>query len=239
MSHSILQDALEVVRFSEETIIEKVYQGSRFNRLLNPLTTIVVVGKGMGSFIRPTLFFFGYWSLFMLIIYLGTRFISISAIDLSGYRYFATLLAFVLVAFALPSSYITDGLTQTHVEAVLLRIRGYSSFSHAEIEALVHTLKEFQDRVLARVNAFQWMMAASWALATYLFSQYMNVAMKLLPNENPLQQLVDAGMSLVVFGVLSLLLLWAVFGYKRGADKTFRLSLLALRQLHLNTASTL
>lgn len=232
----MLADAVEILRISEVAITEQKYRKNDAY-YFNLFTSVEVIRIGMGSFISPCLKFIGYWIAGLLIIWAAAQFFTISPVDLSSYRFFTAIIAFVLVAFALPSAYVTDSLSDAHIEVVVIHMNEYASFRKSEIDALAITVKEFHERALARVNAFQWILGAGWAIATYLFSQYAGMVLKISPATNIPQQLFDAGLQMFLFALFSLFVLWAVFGYKRSVDKTFRLSRLALRQMHLALTS--
>jgi hypothetical protein len=191
----------------------------------------------MVGFAGPLVRFFAYWFGSLALLTLAIRIWPLAPSNVSTLVIFAGLFSFVIVAFALPSSYVADALSHAHVEAVIARVRLHAPFSSDEIDALLSTVEDFHNRALARISAFQWAMAASWALATYLFAQYTGVALKLMPVAGMLQSVVDAGFQLTLFAVLSLLMLWGIFGYKRGVDKTFTLCRLSLRQLQLRPVS--
>lgn len=76
-------------------------------------------------------------------------------------------------------------------------------------------------------------MGALWALATFLYAQYAGLLLKLFPVAEVPQQLINASAPLLFFALMSLFFLLGVFGYKRGVDRIFRLSHLALRTLQL------
>lgn len=237
MSLSLLESSIYIIKTAECTLIKERGFERKFRRIFDVVTTFETVGIGMSAFLSPVVTFFCYWIVGLLGIAGADALFSISTADLIAYRFSAAVISFSLVAFALPSSYVRDKITDAHIREVVLMVRIFAPLNTAELKALETTISEFHARALARVNAFQWAIAASWALATYLYSQFTGVAMKILSASDGVQEIIDGGMRLTLFAFLSLLMLWAIFGYKRSIDRTFRLSLLSLRQLGLELSA--
>jgi hypothetical protein len=233
MSLSLLEISIYIVKIAESTITKEWDVKRRYCRLLGVVTTFETMWIGMNFFLSPVLKFFCYWSFGLLGIAGAGALFTISPPDLIAYRFSAAVLSFSFVAFALPSSYVSDKITDAHIREVVSLVRIHVPLNAVELKALESTISEFYARSIARVNAFQWIMAASWALATYVYSQFTGVAMKILSASDGAQEVINGGMHLAFFAFLSLLMLWAIFGYKRSIDRTFRLSLLSLRQLEL------
>jgi hypothetical protein len=237
MKVSVLSGSIEILKIAEATLAKERDFARKHRRFLGMLTAIEAIGNGMGAFVMPAAKFFAYFGVGLIILAAIAQSVSISPTNMTTCRFLAAIFSFAFVAFALPSSYVADGIDEVHVQEVASKLRAYAPMSELEVGAFEKTIGEFHERALARANAFQWVMAASWALATYLFSQYTGIALKLLPTHDVVQPLVDVGMQLVIFAFVSLLMLWAVFGYKRSVDKTFKLSRLALRQIGLELVS--
>lgn len=235
MKCSLLKDATEILRTSEAVITTGRYHQKHKGFFYSLFTSIEIIRSGMTSFIVPFLRFIAYWILGLVIIAAIAYVIPLNQNDLNAWRYASGIFSFALIAFALPSTYVTDALSDNQIEIVVSHVRNNQTLSKDQLTALLETINEFHERSLARVSAFQWIMAALWALATYLFSQYAGVISKLAPSSTVFQQIVNGGMSLLFFAVFSLFMLWAIFGYKRSIDKAFRLSRLAIRQLKLET----
>jgi len=237
MSFSLLESSIFILRISE-SIITKGWDARRRRQcFFNMLAAFDAMHSGMSSFLSPITKFLVYCIVGILFLGGVALLYPISPSDLNSFRFVVFAISFCLVAFSLPSSYVSDKIGDAHVQEVIAQIRAYGPMNTKEIKALESTIGEFHARALARVGAFQWVMAASWALATYVFSQLTGVALKISPVSNGLQVIADGGMHLAIFAFLSLIMLWAVFGYKRSVDRIFKLSLLSLRQFELELAT--
>ena len=236
MSVSLLESSIFILKSSESIITKGWDIRRRRRRFFNMLAAFDAMHSGMSSFLSPMVKFIVYCIVGLLFLAGVTHLYPISPSDLHSFRFLVFVISFCLVAFSLPSSYVSDKIGDAHIQEVISQVRAYGPIDTQEIKALESTIEEFHARALARVGAFQWAMAALWALATYVFSQLTGVALKIFPVSNGLQVIVDGGMHLTIFAFLSLFMLWAVFGYKRSIDRIFKLSLLSLRQFELELA---
>jgi len=237
MSNSLLSDAIELLRISESVIVNERRLNGKLAIWSKLMKSIEIIRAGAVSFISPGIRLFIYWGMSLLIIAVAEKSLALQPNTISNLQIYSGLLSFLLVAFALPSSYVSDSLSDAHIEAVALEMHKRGPFEKPQVEAVSKIIEELYSRALARINAFQWIMAASWAFATYLYSQYTGVMLKLVPADTVLQQLADIGMQLLVFAILSLLMLWAIYGYKRSVDKAFRLSKFTLHRINLDISS--
>lgn len=62
--------------------------------------------------------------------------------------------------------------------------------------------------------------------------------MKIVPVEEVFKEVVQSGMHIIPFGIISILLLLAVLGYKRSVDRVFLLAKHALAEIRLSANSS-
>lgn len=121
-----------------------------------------------------------------------------------------------LVIFSLPSIYGHSGVSQESVDFVVkhLQKRG---FTHAkDIELLKKSVKVFEDRCRARVNALKWLVGLLWASFIYMYSK--GLEHTITPPTELLSYLITSVLLFlaVVFGY------FGVWGYDAALDKLFR-----------------
>lgn len=135
-----------------------------------------------------------------------------------------------MVAFAVPSTFGFDSIKDTQVQALADFIHSLGIDSEKKIEALEDSLEIVAERAAARTKSLQWMVATVWALFLYGFNQVNSIILRVSP-EKITEILSESITTFVGYGVVSLLSILAIVGYKKGNDAVFRRLQFAIQEL--------
>jgi len=140
------------------------------------------------------------------------------------------ILPMFVVAFAVPSTFGFDSIKNDQVQALASFIHSLGIDSDKKIEALEDSLEIVAERTAARTKSLQWMVATVWALFLYGLNQVSGIVLRVAP-EKIGEILSESIVTFVGYGVVSLLSILAIVGYKKGNDAVFRRLQFSIQEL--------
>jgi len=124
----------------------------------------------------------------------------------------------MLVTFSVPSTYAYFGIQNNNVISILK----YNNISRIyELEILENNIEIIYERVLARINAFKWLVGAYWIFFTFTQNQQMTIAKK-LENKDFLTLVLMNINEIIVSVSITLVAIWLISSYKRASDFLFK-----------------
>lgn len=141
-----------------------------------------------------------------------------------------------LVVFAVPSTFAFDSIKGAQIQSLAEYIYSLGIDDEGKIEALEENLSNITERTYARMKALQWLVATVWALFLYGLNQVNNIALKIAP-EQITKVISDNINAFIIYGVVSLLSVLVIIGYKKGNDAVFRRLQFAIQELKFRVGS--
>lgn len=140
-----------------------------------------------------------------------------------------------LVVFAVPSTFALDSIKGMQIQSLADYIHSLGVDDEEKIEALEENLANIAERTYARMKTLQWLVATVWALFLYGLNQVNSIALKIAPEQ--ITKVISGNINaFVLYGVVSLLSVLVIIGYKKGNDAVFRRLHFAIRELKFRVA---
>lgn len=141
-----------------------------------------------------------------------------------------------VVVFAVPSTFAFDSIKGAQIQSLADYIHSLGIDDEKKIQALEENLSNITERTYARMKTLQWFVATVWALFLYGLNQVNNIALKIAP-EQIAKVISDNLNAFLIYGVVSLLSVLVIIGYKKGNDAVFRRLQFAIQELKFRVAS--
>lgn len=191
---------------------------------------------GMGELFRPaSKWAFLSFGLLIAAAFLGPH-VGVSA-EAKSYIFLAcTYAPLFLVVFAVPSTFAFDSIKVAQIQSLADYIYSLGIDSEEKIETIEENLSNIAERTYARMMTLKWLVATVWALFLYGLNQVNNIALKIAP-EQITKVVSDNINAFVIYGVVSLLSVLVIVGYKKGNDAVFRRLQFAIQEVKFRVAS--
>lgn len=192
---------------------------------------------GVGELLRPASKWASLSFGLLVIVAILIPYAGISA-DAKSYIFLAcTYAPMFLVVFAVPSTFAFDSIKVTQIQSLSNYIYSLGIDCEEKIKAFEDNLSNISERTYARTKTLKWLVATVWALFLYGLNQVNNIAFKISP-EQTTKVISDNIGTLVIYGVVTLLSVLVIGGYKKGNDAVFRRLQFAVQELKFRVASS-
>lgn len=176
---------------------------------------------GSSDFFKP---FFKWSFLFFIILSIVTYSIKNITISSELIVFLYTIIMFgtlMLVIFSVPSTYAYFGIKNENIIAVMAILKNNQITTLHELEVLESNIDIIYDRVLARINAFKWVVGAYWIYFTFSQNQKMSIA-KQLENKDFIQFIMTNMGEIALTISITIIAIWLISSYKRASDFLFK-----------------
>jgi hypothetical protein len=148
---------------------------------------------------------------------------------------FCTYAPIILVIFAVPSTFVFDSISGTQVNGLADYIYSLGFNSEEKLASLDESISLVAERAYARTQAFQRLVAVIWGLFLFGLSQFTSIALKIAPEQST-RIFSDNMSALLLYGVVSLLSIVVIIGYKKANDAVFRRLQFSIQELKYRVA---
>lgn len=234
---SLFNLTLAVLQETERQVLTFRSAGGLLDAIMrNVMFPFPFLQRGMAELFRPA----SKWAILSFGLLLVAAFLiphaGVSA-EAKSYIFLAcTYAPLFLVIFAVPSTFAFDSVKGAQILSLADYIYSLGIDQEEKIEALEDNLSNIAERTYARLKMLQWLVATIWALFLYGLNQVNNIALKISP-EQISTAISDNINAFVIFGVVSLLSVVVIVGYKKGNDAVFRRLQFAIQELKFRIAS--
>ena len=218
----IFDTTKEIIEKSEANILN--YESdNRFILYFNKhiVFPIKYVMLGSSDFFKPFIKWFFLFFVMLLIVSYFVKNVSFPS-ELIVFLYtiimFGTLM---LVIFSVPSTYAYFGIKNENVIEVMDILKNNQITTLHELEVLESNIDIIYDRVLARINAFKWVVGAYWIYFTFSQNQKMSIA-KQFDNKDFIQFIITNMGEIALTISITIIAIWLISSYKRASDFLFK-----------------